>query len=136
MPEPNIPPVAGAPIEEEAEDSLIVLLQAAATADGAGTAALTDGYKGCLIVELQKTGTGTTTVIFEGSFDQVTWYSLGYQQTDAVAAPARAVAAVALGAGAVNHVYQILDDYPYLRARLSGTAGAISVQAKLYALPV
>src|SRR5947209_8666309 len=99
-------PVAGSPVELEAQGALMAVLQSAATADGPGVVASTDGFHGAVLLEIQKTGTGTTTIVLEGSFDGVVWYSAGYQLIDATAAPARAVTAIAIGAGAVNHVYQ------------------------------
>lgn len=133
---PNANPVEGAPNELEAQGSLLATLQSAATADGNGSVASLDGFAGATLLELQKTGTGTTTVVVEGSLDGATWYAAGYQLIDATAAPARAVAAISLGAGTVNHVYSVLDYYPYLRARMASTAGAVSVLARVYATPV
>src|SRR3954447_26982131 len=106
---PSANPVGGAPEELEAQGSLLAVLQNAATADGAGSTALTDGYNGVCNLELRKTGAGTTTVVVEGSFDTTNWYVVGYQQVDNTLTPARAVAAISLGAGAVNGVYALLD---------------------------
>src|SRR3954452_8750612 len=106
---PSANPVGGAPEELEAQGSLLVTLQNAATADGNGTTALTDGYNGAMSLELVKTGAGTTTVASEGSFDTTTWYVVGYQKIDNTAAPARAVAAISLGAAAVSGFYALLD---------------------------
>ena len=134
MPSPN--PVAGAPEELEAEGTAIFTCQSAAAADGTGTSAAVDGYNGAQSLEIQKTGAGTTNATLEGSFDGVVWYACGYQQIDGQSSPTRAVTAIAVAAGAQNHVYGVLDTYPILRCRLSGTAGAVSLTAKVYAVPV
>lgn len=132
---PNPQPIEGSPSENEAQGTALITLQAAAAADGNGVAALIDGYSGPIFIEIQKTGTGTTTATIEGSIDGSVWYSCGYQQIDATAAPARAVAGIAVGAGSVNHVYEVLDDYPMLRCRLSSTAGVVALTARVYAVP-
>jgi hypothetical protein len=131
----NPTPVEGSPSEAEAQGTALITLQAAASADGNGTAALIDGFSGPCFLEIQKTGTGTTTANLEGSIDGSVWYAAGYQQLDNTAAPARAVAGIAVPAGAVNHIYQVLDDYPMLRCRLSGTTGTVSLTARVYAVP-
>lgn len=136
MPQGNQTEIRGAPSEEEPQGTVLFPLQAAATADGPGTVAPTDGFDGAQMIEIQKSGTGTTTATIEGSYDGATWYAAGYQQVDGVATPTRAASGIALGAGAVNHVYQVLDRYPQIRLRLSGTAGAVSVTSNLYALPI
>jgi hypothetical protein len=135
---PNVPSteIRGAPAELEAQGSVLFPLQAAASADGNGSVAPTDGFNGAQMIEIQKTGTGTTTATVEGSFDGTTWYAAGYYQVDGNASLSRAASGISVGAGAVAHVYQILDLYPMIRLRLSGTAGAISLTANLYAVPL
>lgn len=136
MTNPNQTEIRGAPSEEEAQGTVLFPLQAAATADGNGTIAPTDGFNGAQMVEVQKTGSGTCTATIEGSYDGATWYAAGYQQVDGVATPTRAASGLAIGAGAVNHVYQVLDRYPQIRLRMSGTTGAVSLSANLYAVPL
>jgi hypothetical protein len=135
MPTTPTTPTAGSPVSESAQSTLSQLLQNAATADGNGAVALADGYNGNNILEIQKSGAGTTSVAIEGSFDSSTWYAAGYQQTDGQATLARSVSTIAIAAGAVNHVYQLLDTFPFIRARMTGTAGAVSVLARLYSIP-
>ncbi len=136
MTNPNQTEIHGAPSEQEAQGTVLFPLQAAATADGTGTPAPTDGFNGAQMLEIQKSGSGTCTATIEGSYDGSTWYAAGYQQVDGVASPARAASGLAIGAGNVAHVYQVLDRYPQVRLRLSGTAGAISLSANLYAIPL
>jgi hypothetical protein len=124
------------PVGIGAQPSMTAVLQNAATADGNGTAAVTDGYNGCQMIEVQKTGAGSCTLTVEGSFDGASWYAVGYYPVDGQATLTRAVSGIALGAGSVTHVFQVLDLYPQIRARISGTSGAVSVTAKLYAVAV
>src|SRR5579884_750855 len=107
------------PTQIQAQPSSTTLLQSAATADGNGTAASTDGYNGCQMIELQKSGTGTTTAVIEGSFDGTTWYAVGYYQVDAQATLTRSISPFSLAAGTQNHVLQVLDLYPQIRCRLA-----------------
>lgn len=129
-------PVTGAPLSEQPEGTAIDTLQAAAAADGNGQISPTDGYNGALVCELNNSGTGTTNLNLEGSFDRVTWYALGYQQVDAVAIPQRAASAIAVSASPFAHVYVLLDTYPWVRARMAGSAGAVSLTVRLYKVPV
>lgn len=118
------------------QSSNTTVAQNAATADGNGTNVVSDGYEK-VMVEVQKSGTGTTNVNLEGSDDGgTTWYAMGYEVVDATAAPARAVAAIAFATGTLNHVYQVLDAYPLMRARLSGTVAPVSVTVRFYTEPV
>jgi hypothetical protein len=135
MPTP-ITPIAGPPISQAPQNSLSQVLQNQATADGPGSVGSADGMNGGSSVEIQKTGSGTTGLVLEGSFDQAVWYAIGYQQVDGISNLVRSVAQIAVGSGAVNHIYQLLDTYPYVRARLTGTSGAISLLARLYSMPV
>jgi hypothetical protein len=136
MPTTPTTPVAGSAVSQGPQSTISQVCQNAATADGNGTLAVTDGYNGNQILEIQKSGTGTTGVVLEGSFDSSTWYPCAYQQTDGITNLARAVATIALAAGIVNHVYQLLDTFPFVRARITGTAGAVSVLARLYGIPL
>lgn len=98
-------------------------LQSAATANGNGQSHDLAGLAGPLIVQIDNTdAAGSGTVLLQGSFDNVNWFALGYQQIDSIAAPSRAVVAFSVAA-ATHHVYQVLDHYPILRAVLSGMAG-------------
>lgn len=133
---PNSDPIAGAPAEAEAQGTLSLILQSAAAADGNGLTAPTDGYNGAQMVELQKTGAGTVNLIIEGSYDGTVWYNVGFQQVDGVAGVSRSASTIAVGAGAINHVYQVLDIYPLLRTRLQGAVAPISVQTRIYAVPL
>lgn len=108
------------------------VLQSAATATGNGTVADTAGFASALL-EVQETagGTATATVVPEGSFDGTTWYALGFQPIDAQATLTRTVTAISVTASA-KHVYQVLDFYPQMRARISAIANSASINAKLY----
>lgn len=112
----------------------IQILQNAALANGNGTALSTDGIDSAIQVEIVESAGGTATVTFEGSFQGGTWYAAGYQQVDAIAAPARAVTGVSVLANS-SHVYQVLDPYPQLRARISSYAGAANVTVRAYLVP-
>jgi hypothetical protein len=136
MPNPNQQQIRGAPEELEAQGTVLFPLQAAATANGNGAAAPTDGFNGAQMIDLQKTGSGTCTATIEGSYDGITWYAVGYQQVDGVASLSRAATGISVGAGAVAHVYQILDIYAMIRLRISSVAGAVSLSANLYAVPL
>ena len=131
MPNPEF----GAPMSQEAEDVLVTVCQAAATADGNGTVADARGYAGQVQLELNNSGTGTTNANLEGSFDGSTWYSVGYAQMDAQANLIRTVGPIAV-AGTSAHTYTALDTYSFLRVRLSGTSGSLSLTATLRAYPV
>jgi hypothetical protein len=133
MPEP-----AGAPATEEAEDTLTVLLQSAATIDGNGTIANVDGYKGPITVEVKNTGGGTSTLNLEGSFDGSTWYTAGFQQFDATATLARSVTAISVTATTFAHAYSFLDPYKLVRARMSASSSGPGpvLTATLRAYPV
>lgn len=102
-----------------------------ATANGNGLVLDASGIDGAIQVEIQETNGGTATVTFEGSFDGTTWYAAGYQQVDAVASPARSVSGVSVLANSA-HVYQILDPYPSLRARISSVASSPKIVARVY----
>ncbi|HLJ67743.1 MAG TPA: hypothetical protein VKX16_10335 [Chloroflexota bacterium] len=131
MPNPEF----GAPSSMEAEDVLAVVCQAAATADGNGTVADLRGYAGQVQLELNNTGSGTTNANVEGSFDQSTWYSVGYAQMDGQTNLTRTAGAIAV-AGNAAHTFTLLDTYSFLRIRLSGTSGSLTLTATLRAYPV
>jgi len=96
----------------------------------------TDGYNGALYLVIQKTGSGTVTVNPQTNWDGgTTFYNAGYQQVDNVASPARAVGAFSIGAGAVNHVLQLLDGAPLMQF-VATVTGSVSVNAYLYKVPV
>jgi hypothetical protein len=129
-------PVEGQATTQEAEDLITIQLQAAATANGNGTAGDLTGYGGFTSLEVSQTGTGTATLTIQGSYDGVTWYSCGYAQIDGVATPARSVSAIAVGATPFAHVYSLLDTYNLYRAVISATAGAIALTATLRGIPL
>lgn len=103
------------------------------TVNGNGQAADMLGLNGGSLLEIQELngGSATATVQINGSFDGITWYACGYQQVDATAAPARAIAAISVTAGA-KHVYQILDNYPQLQAVVSAVALGATLLIRSY----
>src|SRR5436309_846157 len=129
MPNPN--PVEGAPSELEAQGTALFPLQAAATGNGNGQVAPTDGFNGAQMLEIQKSGSGATVGNVEGSYDGSVWYPVGYQRVDATDVPIRATTGIAVTTGTFNHVFQLLDLYPRIRLRLSGSSGVISTSAQL-----
>ena len=129
-------PVQGGATTQEAEDLIVVQLQSAATANGNGAAGDLTGYGGATSIELVQTGTGSCSVQLQGSYDGVNWYAVGYSQIDAIANPARSVAALAVTAAPFAHVYSILDNYNLYRAVISGTAGSLALTATLRGIPV
>jgi len=108
------------------------VLQNAATANGNGVSAITNGYDQTIQMEVVEANTGTVTLNIEGSFDGTNWYAVGYQQVDNTAAPTRAVAAIAVAQN-TKHVYQVLDPYPLYRARLSSISSA-TVTVRVYCI--
>lgn len=105
-----------------------------ATVTGNGATASTAGYTGAIQVELVESAGGTATVYFEGSFDGGTnWYQVGFYQVDGNASLTRTAASVSVTAN-MKHVYQILDPYPQLRARISAISAA-SVLVRAYCVP-
>jgi hypothetical protein len=129
-------PVGGQATSQEAEDEITIQLQAAATANGNGTAGDLTGYGGSAAVEVLQTNTGSATLTIQGSFDGINWYACGYMQVDAVLNPARSVSAIAVTASPFAHVYQLLDTYNLYRAVISGTAGSLTLTAILRGLPL
>ena len=106
---------------------------APATANGNGSAADSSLFLQAQIVEISETNGGTATVTLEGSFDGTNWYSVGYQQTDAISSLTRASGGISVTANS-RHVYQVLDPYPQIRARISSLASSANITAKLYAV--
>jgi hypothetical protein len=129
-------PVEGDATTQEAEDEIVIQLQAAATANGNGVNGDLTGYGGFTSLEVSQTGAGTATLTIQGSYDGVNWYSCGYAQIDGVTTPARSVAAIAVGATPFAHVYSLLDTYNLYRAVISATAGAIALTATLRGIPL
>src|SRR5471032_2718934 len=90
-----------------------------ANSSNIGTAGVVDtrGYNGAIYLVIEKTGTGTVTVLPQGQFSigSANWYALGYQQTNGLTTLTRAASAFSVGAGAVNAVLQILDAAPYMQ---------------------
>jgi hypothetical protein len=129
-------PVEGDATTQEAEDVFTTQLQTASTADGPGTIADTQGQAGPVMIEVAQTGTGTCTLTFEGSFDGITWYAMGYARVDNQAALTYAVAGIAVPAGPFNAVYTVRDPYTRMRGRQSATAGAVALTATLRGMPV
>jgi hypothetical protein len=129
-------PVEGQAATQEAEDELVLTLQAAATANGNGTPGDLTGYGGAASVEVIQTGTGAATLTLQGSFDGVNWYAVGFAQVDGVATLARSVSAIGVTAAPFAHVYSLLDTYNLYRAVISATAGAIALTATLRGIPV
>lgn len=112
----------------------LLVLQNAATANGNGSKVQAAGYTGCQQVEILETGGGTCTVTLQGSMDEATWYSVGYQQVDGIASPTRAVSAISVTADSA-HVYQVLDPFQWLRAVVGSAAGGVAVTARVYMVP-
>jgi hypothetical protein len=129
-------PVEGQATTQEAEDELVLTLQAAATANGNGTAGDLTGYGGAAAVEVTQTGTGTATLTLQGSFDGVNWYAVGWAQVDGAATLARSVSTISATAAPFAHVYSLLDTYNLYRAVISATAGAIALTATLRGIPL
>ncbi len=97
----------------------------------------TNGYNGLINLVIQKTGSGTCSVTPQSSFDGgVTWYSVGYQNTDGQATLTRATGAITVAGGTVNHVYQILDPAPMMRFVVSATSGTVSLTPFLFYSPL
>lgn len=120
------------------QDSPIRYLQGAAsggaTTTGNGHPINTQGYNGAIQLEVVETAGGTATVFFEGSFDGGTnWYQVGFYQIDGNASLTRTAASVSVTAN-MKHVYQMLDPYPKLRARISAITGA-TVSIRSYTIP-
>ncbi len=128
-------PVDGAPITQEAEDQVTVLMQTAATANGNGTVANLTGYAGTATLELANTGTGSCTVTLQGSYDGINWYNVGYAQLDNQSSPARTVGGIGVTASSA-HVYSVQDTYWYYQAVISATAGSLALTATIRGLPV
>ena len=129
-------PVGGIASSQEQQDELTIALQAAATANGNGTNGDLTGYGGSASIEVNNTGTGSCTLTLQGSYDGVTFYSVGYMQVDGVTNPVRSVAALAVTASPFAHVYQILDTYNVYRAVISAAAGSLALTATLRGLPI
>ena len=106
---------------------------APATGNGNGVPFDSSLFLQAQIVEIAETNGGTATVTLEGSFDGTNWYAVGYQQTDATASLARAASGISVAANS-RHVYQVLDPYPQIRARISGSASSPNVTVKMYAV--
>lgn len=114
--------------------SQLLIMQPAATANGNGTAVPVDGCNGAQQVEILESGGGTCSIALQGSLDGNTWHTVGYQQVDATAAPARAVAGISVAANSA-HVYQVLDPYRFLQAVVSSVSGGCVVTARVYLVP-
>ena len=104
-----------------------------ATANGNGSASDETLFLQAQVVEIAETNGGTATVTLEGSFDGTNWYAAGYQQTNGTATLTRAATGISVTANSRN-VYQVLDPYPQLRARISSIAGSANITAKLYSV--
>lgn len=96
------------------------------------------GNSGFVYLCIQKTGAGTFTMTPNGSFDGgTTFYALGFQPVDAQATLTRTVTALSVtSANPFNHVYQILDHYPFYEFVVSATSGTYSANAYLYFSPL
>ncbi len=114
------------------ETTKVQWLQQAATADGNGTPANVEGMDRYQLVEVVETLGGTCTLALQGSLDGSTWYAVRYQRVDNTASVAVAVANLSVTAS-TQHVYQLLDYYPQVRAVVSSSSSE-SVNVKLYAV--
>jgi hypothetical protein len=124
------------------QQALSVFLQgtgyaAGAGANGNGVIGETSGITGTIMMEVVENGGGTATLNIEGAMDQTFTnnYIVGYQRVDGQAALTRAAAALSVTA-ALKGVYQILDPYPFIRARISAIAGGAAIIVRLYAVPM
>lgn len=114
------------------QEGLVVPLQTAATANGNGQNESVSGFNGVLNVEIVETAGGTATVTLEGWMSTAGgWHALGYQQIDGQASLSRAATGISVTAN-MSKVFQILDPYPTIRARISSIAGGASVNVTLY----
>lgn len=110
-------------------------LQSAATAVGNGSAVYVGGYNGAQMVEVVNTGTGTATVLLQGSYGTLDgsgnqlWYPVGYMQIDNNSNPIRTAGSIAVAASS-SHVYQVLDLYQQLECVVQSVTGSVSVSAK------
>ena len=119
------------------QDGVVSVLQNAATAIGNGQNESVSGFNGVLNVEIVETagGAATATVVLEGWMTTAGgWHALGYQQIDGVASLTRAATGISVTAS-MSKVYQILDPYPTIRARISAIANSASVNVTLYKVP-
>ena len=96
----------------------------------------TRGYNGIINLVLIATGAGTSTITPQSWFldNAKTYFNVGYQQTNGVAAPARVTGAFALGA-AGTAVLQILDPAPAMQFVVVVT-GSVSLNAILFLSPL
>lgn len=124
-------PATGSPTSASAAETTAVILQSLASADGNGTVADFTGLAGAILLEVVNTGTGSTTLAIEGSFDGVTWYACGYYQIDGNANPTRAAGDYAVTASPFAHILSLADSYYKFRARLHGTTGTVALTATL-----
>jgi hypothetical protein len=139
----NAVPVEGAPSEPEAQGALLAVLQSAATANGNGSPATTDGYDGSLLL-LISNSTGTATVVVEGSMDNFATAQdvmvLGVTKLSDSGTGTNTSRTVASGSIAVaastTYLFLINDRMPFIRARISGAATLAGLTVKLYALPL
>jgi hypothetical protein len=111
--------------------ALLVPLQVNQTAAANGSTADCSGAARAL-VEVRETAGGTATVTLEGGFDGGfnPAYAIGFQQVSGQAAPTRSVTPIAVTANG-SGAYQLLDLYPFLRARVSSPAGGASITARV-----
>jgi hypothetical protein len=104
-----------------------------ANANGNGNLGEVSGVTGAIMAEVVESAGGTATLNLEGSMDATfaNAYLLGYQAVNGQSALARAAAALSVTAN-LKAVYQILDPYPFIRARISAIAGSALIVVRLY----
>lgn len=106
---------------------------APATANGNGVLGEVSGVTGAIMAEVVESAGGTATLNLEGALDAnfTNAYLLGYQPVNGQSALARAAVALSVTAN-LKAVYQILDPYPFIRARISAIAGGALIVVRLY----
>jgi hypothetical protein len=99
---------------------------------------ITDGVNGGLYWEIYENNVAAGgSVIIEGSFDSVNWYALGFYPIVSAGttqtAPGRTSGTQAIAQNS-RYVWQVLDAYPYNRARVTANASSASLTAKIYGM--
>lgn len=131
------------PSQQSLQKSATVTLQSAATADGNGSVATSDGYNGALIL-LISNSTGTCTVTIQGSFDNFATaqdiMTIGLiklaDSANGVNVSRNPISGVISVAASTSYAFQLLDLYPYTRAVISGSLTLAGCTVKLYEVPV
>jgi hypothetical protein len=127
-------PIQGNPTTGEPQDEISYTVLSGQSTDGNSPAFDIRGLTGQKTVEVANSTAGTCSLKFQGSYDGVTWYAMGYHEIDSQTTLTRKAGNQAITANFTG-VYVLEDEYDYFRINQNSSAGGPSITATFHGYP-